>query len=124
MWKEAAVAYFKVMSRHLPGRTEDSHESPQNTGCPCQGWNPRPAKYEAGMTTTRPQQLGNGQLPEENVFVLDIRSANEVCTITRNMSLETRFCCSVKIIAARDRNWLSVLPVKAMSLASATQLYT
>jgi hypothetical protein len=27
MWKEAVVAYFKVLSRHLPGGTEESHEN-------------------------------------------------------------------------------------------------
>jgi hypothetical protein len=26
MWKEAVVAYFKVLSRHLPGGTENHHE--------------------------------------------------------------------------------------------------
>jgi hypothetical protein len=28
MWKEAVVASFKVLSRHLPAETEDNHENP------------------------------------------------------------------------------------------------
>jgi len=27
MWKETIVAYFKVLSRHLPGGTEESHKN-------------------------------------------------------------------------------------------------
>jgi hypothetical protein len=26
IWKEASVAHFKVLSRHLPGGTEEYHE--------------------------------------------------------------------------------------------------
>jgi hypothetical protein len=26
IWKEAVVAYFKVLSRHLPGGTDENHE--------------------------------------------------------------------------------------------------
>jgi hypothetical protein len=29
MWKEAVVAYFKVISRHLPRGTEENHEKSQ-----------------------------------------------------------------------------------------------
>jgi len=28
MWKEAVTAYFKVLSQHLNGRTEENHEEP------------------------------------------------------------------------------------------------
>jgi hypothetical protein len=27
MWKEVAVAYFKIFSRHYPAGTEESHEN-------------------------------------------------------------------------------------------------
>jgi hypothetical protein len=30
MWKEAVVALFKVLSRHLPGGSEENHEKPQS----------------------------------------------------------------------------------------------
>jgi hypothetical protein len=26
MWKEAAVGCFKVLSQHMPGKTEENHE--------------------------------------------------------------------------------------------------
>lgn len=28
MWKETAMAYFKVLSQHLPRGTEENHEEP------------------------------------------------------------------------------------------------
>jgi hypothetical protein len=30
MWKEAVMAYFKVLSRHFPGGTEENHEKPRS----------------------------------------------------------------------------------------------
>jgi hypothetical protein len=30
MWKEAVMAKFKVLSQHLPGRTEENHKKPQS----------------------------------------------------------------------------------------------
>jgi hypothetical protein len=32
IWKEAIVAYFKVLSRHVPGGTEKNHEALQSVG--------------------------------------------------------------------------------------------
>jgi len=29
--KEAVVTYFRVLSKHLPGRTGEDHENPQNS---------------------------------------------------------------------------------------------
>jgi hypothetical protein len=31
MWKEAAMAYFKVFSWHLPGGTEENYENPPDS---------------------------------------------------------------------------------------------
>jgi hypothetical protein len=28
IWKDAAVAEFEILSRHLPGGTEENHENP------------------------------------------------------------------------------------------------
>jgi hypothetical protein len=36
MWKEAFVDYIKGLCRHLPGVTEDKHESPPS-GYPVRG---------------------------------------------------------------------------------------
>jgi hypothetical protein len=30
IWKEAVLAQFKVLSRHLPGSTEENHKEPQS----------------------------------------------------------------------------------------------
>jgi hypothetical protein len=30
MWKEAAMAYLKILTRHLPGLTEELHENYQS----------------------------------------------------------------------------------------------
>jgi hypothetical protein len=30
MWKEAVMAQFKVLSRHLPGGTDEIHEKPRS----------------------------------------------------------------------------------------------
>jgi hypothetical protein len=27
-WKDAVMAYFKILSKHLPGGTDDKYESP------------------------------------------------------------------------------------------------
>jgi hypothetical protein len=39
---------FKVLSQHLPGRTEEYHDKPQYRRIPCQDLNPGPPE-EAGM---------------------------------------------------------------------------
>jgi hypothetical protein len=34
MWKEAVIAYFKIISlQHLPRGTEENHEKPQDSQC-------------------------------------------------------------------------------------------
>jgi hypothetical protein len=45
--KEAAVAYFMVLSRHLPGETE-KHEGRRSPG---HSLTPSPPEYEAGVLT-------------------------------------------------------------------------
>jgi hypothetical protein len=52
MWKEAVVAQFKVLSRHLP-RTKENYEIPQDSRCLGRYLNPGPPEYEAGVLTTR-----------------------------------------------------------------------
>jgi hypothetical protein len=34
MWKKMAVAYFKILSQHLPGGCEENHKVPHDTWCP------------------------------------------------------------------------------------------
>jgi hypothetical protein len=51
--KEGAVAEVKVLSRHLPGATEENHEIPQDSGFPGHDLKPGRPKYEAEMLATR-----------------------------------------------------------------------
>jgi hypothetical protein len=57
MWKEAALIYFKVLSRHMPRGTEENDEKRQSDW-PVSG--PRfesgPSEYEAVVVTTRPRR--------------------------------------------------------------------
>jgi hypothetical protein len=54
MWKEAVVAFLKVLSRHLPGGTEENDENlSQNCRSPGRDLSPGPPEYEAGVLTTR-----------------------------------------------------------------------
>jgi hypothetical protein len=58
MRKEAVVAWFKVLSRHLPGRTEENHKNlSQDSWFPGRDLNPGPPEYETGVLTTRPRLL-------------------------------------------------------------------
>jgi hypothetical protein len=52
IWKEAVVALFQVLSRHLPGWTEENHKKPQ-TGQPVfePRYKPRNPKHEAAVTS-------------------------------------------------------------------------
>jgi hypothetical protein len=46
--KEAVVAYFKALSRHLAGGTEEDHENlSEDLRSPGRDLNPGPPKYEA-----------------------------------------------------------------------------
>jgi hypothetical protein len=38
IWKEAVTAQFEVLSRHLPGGTEDKSEKPQSVSLSRVGW--------------------------------------------------------------------------------------
>jgi hypothetical protein len=49
------VLIFKVLSRHLPGRTEDHENLSQDSRSPGLYLNPGPPEYEAGGLTTRPR---------------------------------------------------------------------
>jgi hypothetical protein len=40
---------FKVLSQHLPGRTEEKHEKSQNSRTPDRDLNPGSPEYEKGM---------------------------------------------------------------------------
>jgi hypothetical protein len=54
VWKDAVVAYFKVLTQNLPGWTERNHENQcQDIRSPGRDLNPGPAEYEAGVLTTR-----------------------------------------------------------------------
>jgi hypothetical protein len=55
IWKESVVASFKVLSRRLPGGSEENHEKIYAGWPVCEPrFEPVPPKYEAGMLTTRP----------------------------------------------------------------------
>jgi hypothetical protein len=56
IWVEAVMALFKVLSRHLPGRTGENYEHvKQDIRSPGRDLNPGLSEYEAGMLTTGPQ---------------------------------------------------------------------
>lgn len=54
MWKEAIVAYVKVLSQHCPEVTEGNHENSQPLG---QESNSKCPDHEAGMLNARPQHF-------------------------------------------------------------------
>jgi hypothetical protein len=47
MWKEANMALFKGLSRHLPEGTEKNHEKPQS------GWLVTGPRFETGTSRIR-----------------------------------------------------------------------
>jgi hypothetical protein len=69
MWKKAVVAYFKVLSRHSPGGTEENHEIlSQDSRCPVRYLNTGLPEYEAGvLCDSRVMMLHrrNGELQSE-----------------------------------------------------------
>jgi hypothetical protein len=51
MRNEAVVAQIKVVSRHLPGRTEENYEKYESGQPVCElRLNPGPPEYERGVT--------------------------------------------------------------------------
>jgi hypothetical protein len=58
MWKKRSWPNFKVLSRHLSGGTEESHEMPQSSRSQGRNLNPGPPEYESGVLTTRPRRSG------------------------------------------------------------------
>jgi hypothetical protein len=50
---EAVVTYYEVLSRHLPGGSEENHENPESIGWyPGRDLNSGPPEYEARMLTS------------------------------------------------------------------------
>jgi hypothetical protein len=54
IWQEVVVAYFNVLSRNLPGGTEENNTLSQDSLSPGRDLNAGPPENEAGMPTTRP----------------------------------------------------------------------
>jgi hypothetical protein len=55
MWKEAVMASFKVLSKHLPGGPEEKHEHlSQDSPSLGQELNLGPPKYKGGGISTQP----------------------------------------------------------------------
>jgi hypothetical protein len=52
IWKEVITAYFKVVSRHLPGGTDENHENSQGSLSPGRDLRLRPSEYDVGVLTT------------------------------------------------------------------------
>lgn len=44
--KESAMVLFKLVSRHLPGRTEENHSKPRDGRSPDRDMNPESSEYE------------------------------------------------------------------------------
>jgi hypothetical protein len=53
MRKEAVVALFKVLPRHLPGGTEEKQKITQDRRSPGRDLNPGPPEYETGVLATQ-----------------------------------------------------------------------
>jgi hypothetical protein len=54
IFKESAVAYFNVLSRHLPGVAEKNYEKPQSANPWGRDLETGPPDNEAGVPTTQP----------------------------------------------------------------------
>jgi hypothetical protein len=55
IWKEAAVAKFKALSRHLTGGTEEKHKNLSlDSQSPGRDFNPGHPEYEAGVLIIQP----------------------------------------------------------------------
>jgi hypothetical protein len=53
-WKERPWFNFKLLSRHLPGATEETTRIlTQDSRSPDQDLNPEPTEYEVGVLATR-----------------------------------------------------------------------
>jgi hypothetical protein len=53
MWKEAVMAYFKVLSQYFLGGTEENNENLSQDGqCSGPDLKPRLSEHEAGVLTT------------------------------------------------------------------------
>lgn len=59
MWKEAVIAYFKVLSWHLSGSTEENQENLRKAG-PWLRFGLDISKIEVICVTTVPTHLVNG----------------------------------------------------------------
>jgi hypothetical protein len=55
-WNEVTWPNFKVLSRHLPGETEENHNLSQGSRSPGRDLNQGPLQYEAGVLNTRPRR--------------------------------------------------------------------
>jgi hypothetical protein len=53
IWNEAAMAEFKVLSRNLPGGTEENHGKPQDSSPPGRDFNLGFSEKEPGVLTAR-----------------------------------------------------------------------
>jgi hypothetical protein len=51
MWEEVVVNYFKALSRHSPGRTEENHEKPSGYSMSRPRSEPEIAKIQATIVT-------------------------------------------------------------------------
>jgi hypothetical protein len=55
MWAEALVAYYKVLSWHLPGGTEEYHETlSHDSRCPGLDLNRAPTQYKSEASPLEP----------------------------------------------------------------------
>jgi hypothetical protein len=60
---ENGRASFKVLYRDLPGRTEESHEKPEDGQSPKWYLNPGPSQYKAGvLITVRPARAAGASV--------------------------------------------------------------
>jgi hypothetical protein len=86
MCKEAVMALFKVLSQHLPGRTEKSHEETQDSGSSGRDLNTGLPEYEAGVLHTRPRhcvffEAGTGFLNIDMIYFKGLKDFTFWCVL-------------------------------------------
>jgi hypothetical protein len=75
---------FEVLSRHLPGRTEENHEKPQDNRSLGRYLNPGPPECEAGALITILRRL---HMIENSNFIIKIKTSHSDTGLPKISSL-------------------------------------
>jgi hypothetical protein len=79
IYKKAFVAYFRILSQHLSGGTEDNHKQPQSGHTVSRPrFEPGIAEYEAGVLTSQVRIGKAGELVKERGNSVGGRANSEI----------------------------------------------